>query len=85
MVLGKQHKAQTILPMLDDEGRVILELEAIISTRERRLCSQIIKEYIIKWKNLPEEHAAWESKCFCLSHPSLPCFEDKTSFKGEAM
>jgi hypothetical protein len=31
-VLGKQQKAQTILPMLYEEGRIILEPEAIIAT-----------------------------------------------------
>jgi hypothetical protein len=53
-VLGQQQKAQTILPMLDEEGRIILEPKAIIATREKRLRSQVIKEYLIKWKNLPE-------------------------------
>ena len=36
---GKHQKVQKILPMLDDEGRIIWELEAIISTKERRLRS----------------------------------------------
>ena len=35
---------QTILPMLDDERRVIFEPEAIIATRERRLHSRTLKE-----------------------------------------
>jgi hypothetical protein len=71
-VLGQQQKAQTILPMLDEEGRIILEPEAIIATREKRLCSRVIKEYLIKWKNLPEEDVAWESEHFRQLHPSLP-------------
>ena len=34
-VVSEQHQmVQTILPMLDDEGRVILESESIIATRE---------------------------------------------------
>jgi hypothetical protein len=52
--LGKQQKAQTILHVLDEEGRIILEPEAIIATWEKRLHSRVIKEYLIKWKNLPE-------------------------------
>jgi hypothetical protein len=71
-VLGQQQKAQTILPVLDEEGRIILEPAAIIATREKRLCSRVIKEYIIKWKNLPEEDTAWESEHFRQLHPSLP-------------
>lgn len=38
-VLGRQPKAQTILSILDEEGRVVLEPEAIIATRKRRLRS----------------------------------------------
>ena len=70
-VLGQQQKVQTILPMLDEEGRIILDPEAIIATREKRLHSQVIKEYLIKWKNLPEEDVAWESEHFLQLHPSL--------------
>ena len=36
---GKHQIVQKILPMLDDEGRIIWELEAIIATKERRLRS----------------------------------------------
>ena len=53
--------AKKILPMLDDEGRVILEPEAIIATRERRLCSRTLKEYLIRWKNFPDEDTSWET------------------------
>jgi len=38
-VLGKQQKAQTILHMLDEKARIILESESIISTPEKRLYS----------------------------------------------
>jgi hypothetical protein len=58
--------------MLAEKGRIILEPEAIISTREKRLRSHVIKEYLIKWKNLPEEDAAWESEHFRQLQPSLP-------------
>ena len=58
--------------MLDEEGRIILDPEAIIATWEKRLHSRVIKEYLIKWKNLPEEDASWESKHFLQLHSSLP-------------
>jgi hypothetical protein len=50
--------------MLDEEGIIILDPEAIIATREKRLRSRVIKEFLIKWKNLSEEDAAWESEHF---------------------
>jgi hypothetical protein len=71
-VLGQQQKAQTILPMLDEEGRIILDSETIIATWEKRIRSQVIKEYLIKWKNLLEKDNAWESENFRQLHPSLP-------------
>ena len=53
-MIDQHQQAQTLLPMLDDEGRIIF-LEYIITTRERRLRMRVIKEYLIKWKNLLEE------------------------------
>ena len=63
-MIGQHQKAQTILPLLDEEGRIIFEPESIIATREKRLRTRVIKEYLIKWKNLPEEDATWESEQF---------------------
>jgi hypothetical protein len=37
IVLGKHQKVQTMLPMLNEEGRIILEPKAIIATREKKL------------------------------------------------
>jgi len=56
---------------LDDEGRVILESEGILSTRERKLQRCTIKEYLIKGKDLPEEEASWETEAFCQQQLSL--------------
>ena len=55
--LGQNQSAHTTLPTLDEEGKLVLEPEAIINIRERRLRSRIIKEYLIKWKTCPEEDA----------------------------
>jgi hypothetical protein len=38
-VLGKHQKAQTMLPTLDEEGRIILEPEAIIYVMDTLVCS----------------------------------------------
>ena len=71
-MLGKHQTMQTILPMLDDEGMIIWEPEAIIATRERRLRSRTLKEYLIRWKNFVDEDALWETKQFRQQYMSLP-------------
>ena len=42
-LLGQHQTAQTTLPTLDDEGKLVLEPEIIINIKERRLRSHIIK------------------------------------------
>ena len=71
-MLGKHQIVQTILPMLDEEGRVIWEPKAIITILERKLRSRILKEYLVKWKNFPNEDASWETEQFRQQYPSLP-------------
>ena len=60
-MLWKHQMVQTILPRLDDEGRVIWEQEASIATRKIRLHSRTLKEYLISWKNFPNEDTSWET------------------------
>ena len=71
-VIGQHQKAQTMLPLLDEEGQIIFEPESIVATREKRLRTRVIKEYLIKWKNLPKEDASWESERLHQLHPLLP-------------
>ena len=68
--LGQQVTATEELPPTDDEGHLVLQPEAIIDTRERQLRSRTIREYLVRWRNLPEEDAPWESEKI-LQHPSL--------------
>ena len=58
------------LPPMDDEGHLVLHLKAIIDTRERQLQSRTVREFLVRWKNLPDEDATWESEKI-LQHPSL--------------
>ena len=50
-------------PPLYDEGQLTLIPEKVmIKTRERRLRSRTIKEYLVQWKDLPSEDATWEEE-----------------------
>ena len=64
---------------MDDEGHLVLQPEAIIDTRERQLRTRMVREFLVRWKNLPDEDATWESERI-LQHPSLHLLEDKQHF-----
>ena len=70
-VIGDKLLVQTILPELDEEGKIILEPKAIIETRTRQLQNRSISEYLIKWKNLSTEDSTWEDENFMQKYPEL--------------
>ena len=70
-VIGENLPIQTILPELDEEGKIILEPKAVMETRTRQLGNQSISEYLIKWKNLPTKDSTWEDENFIQKHPEL--------------
>ena len=70
-VIGENLPVQTILPELDEEGKIILEPEVVTETRTRQLRNRSISEYLIKWKNLPAEDSTWEDKNFIQKHQEL--------------
>ena len=53
-VLGQHQTTQLMLPLLDEDRKLIFEPKYIIGTREKILRTLVIKEYIINWKNIPE-------------------------------
>ena len=55
---------QTILPEIEQEGKIILEPGAVTETKTQQLRNRSISEYLIKWKNLPTEYSTWEDKNF---------------------
>jgi hypothetical protein len=63
-VIGDKIPVQTILPELDEEGKIILEPEAITDTRIHQLRNRSISEYLIKWRKLPAEDSTWEDEPF---------------------
>ena len=70
-VIGDKLPVQTILPELDEEGKIILEPEAVIETRTRQLRNRSISEYLIKWKNLSIEDSTWEDENFMQKYLEL--------------
>ena len=70
-VIGDKLPVQTILPKLDEEGKIILEPKTITETRTKQLQNLSISEYLIKWKNLPPEDSTWEDENFIQKHPEL--------------
>lgn len=57
-MLGQNQLAQTEIPKVDEEGRIVLEPEGILATQEKVLCSKTIREYLVKWKKLLEEDSS---------------------------
>ena len=60
--IGQQIVISDTLPPLDDEGQLTLIPEKVLKTRERRLRSSTIKEYLVQWKDLPSEDSTWEEE-----------------------
>ena len=75
-VIGKKIFISYTLPPLDDEVQLTLIPENVLKTRERRLRSRTIKEYLVQWKNLPSEDPTWEEENV-LQHPNLKLLEEK--------
>ena len=70
-VIGNKLPVQTILPELDEEGKIILEPKEVTEIRTRQLRNRSILEYLIKWKNLSAEDSTWEDDNFIQKHPEL--------------
>ena len=83
-VIGQHISVSDALPPLDDEGQLVLILDKILKTRERRLRSKKIKEYLVQWKDLPSEESTWEYKRI-LQHPNLVFLEDNQYWVGRTI
>lgn len=83
-VIGKNIPTQTVLPELDEEGRIILDPECILQTHMKKLMHRNLTQYIIQWKNLPVKKATWEDEEFIQKNSHLVIIEDNASFKRGA-
>ena len=82
--LGQHIAPSTELPPLDDEGLLVLIPEQILQVRERKLRNRVIREYLVKWKELSMEDATREGEQV-LQHPSLHLLEDKQFQAGRTI
>jgi hypothetical protein len=70
-VIGDKISVQTILLEINEEGKIILEPEAITDTRIHQLRNISISKYLIKWRKLPAKDSTWEDDSFIKKHPEL--------------
>ena len=82
--VGQEVTTSSELPLLDEEGQLVLVPEEILQERERKLRSRVIQEFLVKWKDLPIEDATWEGEQV-LHHPNLKLLEDKQSQAGRTV
>jgi hypothetical protein len=60
--LAQHVVANDELPPVDEEGHLIFIPEDVLEVRAKKLRNRDIKEYLVKWKNLPIEDANWENE-----------------------
>ena len=73
---------QIELPELDEEVKLIMELEKVSNRFSLSLQCITIMEYVIKWKNMSPKEAAWEDKQFMKKHPQLQALREKHFLRG---
>jgi hypothetical protein len=60
--IGKHITPIEELPPMDEEGQLVLIPEEILKVKEKKLKKRSIREYLVKWKNLPMKDATWEGE-----------------------
>ena len=58
--------------------------EEVLEVREKKLWERSIKEYLIRWKDLPIEDATWENEQM-VREVGLELLEDKQFQAGETV
>jgi hypothetical protein len=80
-VVGQFISTSEELPPLDEDGQLELVLEEGLEFRERKLRSRVIRECLIRWRELLVEGATWEREKV-LRHLGLVLLEDKQFQEG---
>ena len=58
--------------------------EEILQVREKKLRNRVVREYLVKWKDLPIEDATWENEQV-LQTPGLKLLEDTQIWAGRTV
>jgi hypothetical protein len=74
--IGSYVVISTEFPPLDEEGQLVLVPEKMLQAHERKLRNRVIREYLVKWRELPIEDATWEGE-HILQHSNIQLLEDK--------
>jgi hypothetical protein len=82
--IGQHITLIEVLPPLDEEGQLVLIPDEILEDREKRPRKRSIKEYLIRWKDLPIEDATWENEQV-VHETGLELLEDKQFLAGETV
>jgi hypothetical protein len=82
--LGQHIRPIEVLPPMDEEGQLVLIPKEVLEVREKRLRNRSIKEYLIRWKDLPIEDATWEGERV-VREAGLDLLEDKQFQAGETV
>jgi hypothetical protein len=80
--IGQHITPIEILPPMEEQGQLVLIPKEILEVREKRLRKRSIKEYLIRWKDLPIEDARWENEQV-VREIGLELLEGKQFLTGE--
>jgi len=76
-VIGDKLSIQTILSEIEEEGKIILELEAVMKTRTRQLQNRSISEYLKSRRTYSLKIPHWRRRILYRSIEKYSSVEDK--------
>lgn len=81
----RQHTTPCLtLPLLNDEGKLIMEPETVLDVQEKGLRNKSIPKYLVKWEGLPTKDTTCKG-IEIFNHPNLKLLENKKSQEGRTV
>jgi len=59
--LGDYPLTTVELPLIADNGDILIKLAVILDTRWIKKGSRFVEESLVKWKQLPDDDATWKN------------------------